>query len=100
MVLDAVYVYFRSGWCLPVTNTAKATSLAKQIFSINFTDNSCCPDASILSDTDPNPEPIVISDSDPDPVYEWQIKDLNLLKLVRDVLTDGMELTDNLINAT
>ena len=42
----------------------------------------------------------MISDSDPDPVYEWQIKDLNLLKLVRDVLTDGMELTDNLINAT
>lgn len=55
---------------------------------------------SILSDTDPNPEPIVISDSDPDPVYEWRIKDLNLLKLDLDVLTDGMELTDNLINAT
>jgi len=42
----------------------------------------------------------VISDSDPDPVYEWWIQDLNLLKVDRDVLTDGMELTDNLINAT
>jgi len=55
---------------------------------------------SILSDTDPNLEPIVISDSDSDLVYEWRIKDLNLLKLDGDVLTDGMELTDNLINAT
>ena len=57
-------------------------------------------DVTLLEEEDTSgTEPILVSDSDPDPVYVWWIRGLNLYKADCEVLMEGKELTDNLVNA-
>ena len=41
---------------------------------------------------------VFVSNSDPDPIYEWWIKELQVVKADRDGLCSGSELTANIIN--
>ena len=42
---------------------------------------------------------VFVSDTDPDPIYEWWIKELQLVDVDRDALCSGSELTENIVNA-
>ena len=42
---------------------------------------------------------VFVSDADPDPIYEWWIKELQLVEVDRDALCSGSELTENIVNA-